>query len=96
MEREQCIEALNAVEKRRLEVLSEMSDPFKGKQDQSEVVINLQMSHSKMYDKLFFDYSIEPLEFELNCEEHGLLKHKDEQKAGSLSRNAMAIANNLI
>jgi hypothetical protein len=54
------------------------------------------MAHSKMYDKLYFDYEIEPLEFEVNCDEHGLLKSNEEQKAGSLSRNAMAIANNLI
>ena len=43
---------------------------------------------------IYFKYGVEPLEFEMNCKDHDLLKPKDLQKAGSLSRNAMIIGNN--
>jgi hypothetical protein len=42
LSRSQCIEALDIIERRRMEVLSDMSDPFKqAPQERSQVVINL-------------------------------------------------------
>ncbi len=49
-----------------------------------------------MYDQIYFKYGVEPLEFEIACNEHNLLKVKDGENAPSLSKNALNISNNLI
>jgi hypothetical protein len=43
---------------------------------------------------IYFKYGVEPLEFEMSCKEHDLLKAKDPQKAGKLSLNALTIEHN--
>ena len=47
------------VEEQKLEVLSDLSNPFKAVREKEEIVIDLQFEQSKIDDTLFFKFGIE-------------------------------------
>ena len=88
--REKAAQMLTWVENRKLDVLSEASNPFK-KREKFEMVIELQTAKQKMGDDLHAKFGVEMDLFSAACKYYDLLKPEEEIE---LTRDALVIQNN--
>jgi hypothetical protein len=59
MTREKTVEVMTYIEDQKLEVLSDLSNPFKAVREKEEVVVDLQVEQCKLDDAMFFKFGIE-------------------------------------
>ncbi len=93
MTREKTLEVIKFVEDQKIDVLSELSNPFKAVREKEEVVIDLQLEECKIEDTLFFKFNIEdPTIYKKALEHYEFTK----SESSGLSRDALVILNNAI
>ena len=78
-------------EARKLDVLSEMSNPFKQQGEQMDMIIQLQMEKCSMSDDFWRKFGIE-IEYMEQCAYfYQLMKSDQEYEEAGLSRDALVI-----
>ena len=89
--RELCVQMLQWREKKKLDVLSELSNPFKPKKEQTEMVIELQYQKCLLADNCWRKFGFELEEFEQAAFFYDLMKPDSEDP--EIHRNALVIQN---
>lgn len=80
-------------EARKLDVLSELSNPFKPVQEQADMVISLEMEKCSMMDDFWRKFGCEIDEMEQAAELYGLMKSDKDYEEAGLHRDALVIQN---
>lgn len=95
---EKTRETLLAVERKKAETLSELSNPFKAAREKIETVLDLECAKHKLTDFIEVDQQIESEQlFWACCHEYGMMKSQEElndPEREGLSRDALVIRNN--
>ena len=81
-------------ENRKLDVLSEMSNPFKPQLEQADMVIQLTMEKCRLIDDFWRHFDIEIDEMEAAAKFYDLMKSDKEYQEAGISRDALVIQNN--
>lgn len=91
--KEECVQMLKWRENRKLDVLSEMSNPFKPKLEQGDMVIKLQLEKCQLLDDFWKKFGREVEEMELAAKMYELMKSDQDYEAAGMSRDALVIQN---
>lgn len=89
---------LKAIEQKKTETLSDLSNPFKAGREKHEIVLDLECAKAKITDYIEVDQAIESEQlFNACCHHYGLMKSQEELNdpdRDGISRDAMVIRNN--
>ena len=80
-------------QERKLDVLSEMSNPFKPQLEQADMVIQLTMEKYRLIDDFWRHFKVEIDEMEAAAKLYDLMKSDKEYEEAGISRDALVIAN---